>query len=810
MPSLPSGAGTYRDDVSTAPARAAVGLWSRTELARRWRALVLLGVLAGLAGGLLIAALEGADRTSSSYRRMREELRGADVVFFPSQSGVYDADLTLLDEIPEVESWGGFALVPSQFLELPPGTSPFVFVGPDWFGDIERAKVIEGRLPDPAADDELVLNEAAAAQSGELGFDEVIGTELTLATITFDEFMANGFQEPADWATSDGPKFTMRIVGVVRQPMTGAVSFASEPFAATGPGWAAAHFDELTPYFQNAVVRLRNGAADVPAFREGIARVYGQELDTKDLHDDIKRVENSTGLERTGLLLFAAAVLIASIVLVGQAFLRSAHAGADSVPPLRSMGMAPRNLVRGIALPHLLTVAVAIVVAAVTAVLLSTRFPIGLARRLDPDVGMRLRPGYVFGGALLVGVAAVVATMVSSVLATRASLRHAGGGRVRMVGAASRAGAPVPAAVGASLALEQPARAGSAQVRPALLATVGAVLGVVGAVTLVGGIDDALANPARSGVNWDVTVDGVDEETVESVQDDPRVEDLALARRAASQVGGKDAPVYTVESLKGSMDFSVLEGRAPEGPDEALLGARTAKVLGLGIGDEVTVGPTDVPSRVVGIGLLIQTAHGAFDEGASVSPAAFDDRYRDLSEDQLENILLAGVPKAEDRQPFIDEVQQFGPLAYEPTPVPDVSNLANVRRLPYLLAGFLVVLGLGAAAHALLTVSRRRRKELAVLRAIGLTPGQTGACVAWQAVVVAGIALVIGVPLGLIVGRQAWRAVADAVPLIYVGPLDAGLLLLAAPVALAGLLLLALPPARRAARLRTAEVLRAE
>ena len=180
------------------------------------------------------------------------------------------------------------------------------------------------------------------------------------------------------------------------------------------------------------------------------------------------------------------------------------------------------------------------------------------------------------------------------------------------------------------------------------------------------------------------------------------------------------------------------------------------------------------------------------------------------SEDQLERILLAGVPRAEDRQPLIDELLAAGPLAYEPTPVPDVSNLANVRRLPYLLAGFLVVLGLGAAAHALLTVSRRRRKELAVLRAIGLTPGQTGACVAWQAVVVAGIALIIGLPLGLIVGRQAWRAVADAVPLIYVGPLDAGLLLLAAPVALAGLLLLALPPARRAARLRTAEVLRAE
>src|SRR4029077_18569066 len=117
-----------------------------------------------------------------------------------------------------------------------------------------------------------------------------------------------------------------------------------------------------------------------------------------------------------------------------------------------------------------------------------------------------------------------------------------------------------------------------------------------------------------------------------------------------------------------------------------------------------------------------------------------------------------------DRQPLIGEILETGPLAYEPPPVPDVSNLANVRRLPYLLAGFLMLLGLGAAAHALLTVSRRRRKELAVLRAIGLTPGQTGASVAWQAVVVAGIAVAIGVPLGLIAGQQAWRRVAEAVP----------------------------------------------
>ena len=87
------------------------------------------------------------------------------------------------------------------------------------------------------------------------------------------------------------------------------------------------------------------------------------------------------------------------------------------------------------------------------------------------------------------------------------------------------------------------------------------------------------------------------------------------------------------------------------------------------------------------------------------------------------------------------ELAKVGIDASPPEPVADVTNLGQVRSLPYLLAGFLIVLGLGAVAHALLTVSRRRAKELAVLRAVGLSPRQAAACVGWQAVVVAAIAL---------------------------------------------------------------------
>ena len=121
-----------------------------------------------------------------------------------------------------------------------------------------------------------------------------------------------------------------------------------------------------------------------------------------------------------------------------------------------------------------------------------------------------------------------------------------------------------------------------------------------------------------------------------------------------------------------------------------------------------------------------------------------------------------------------------------------------------------MLLAIGAVAHALLTGVPSRRRDVAVLRALGLTPRQAAACVGWQAAVIGVVALVVGIPLGTAVGRQIWRLVADSLSFVYVGPL-AGLLLLALiPIALGVLALLAVWPARGAARLDTAKALRVE
>src|SRR5207253_9922784 len=92
-------------------------------------------------------------------------------------------------------------------------------------------------------------------------------------------------------------------------------------------------------------------------------------------------------------------------------------------------------------------------------------------------------------------------------------------------------------------------------------------------------------------------------------------------------------------------------------------------------------------------------------------------------------------------------LDQLGPgLDVEPRAIPqDVSYLRNVRSLPRALAAFLVLLGLGAVGHVLTSAVRRRRRDLAVLRAIGFRPLQVAACVAWQALTVTLVALVIGI-----------------------------------------------------------------
>jgi putative ABC transport system permease protein len=111
-------------------------------------------------------------------------------------------------------------------------------------------------------------------------------------------------------------------------------------------------------------------------------------------------------------------------------------------------------------------------------------------------------------------------------------------------------------------------------------------------------------------------------------------------------------------------------------------------------------------------------------------------------------------------------------------------------------------------AHAVVTTIHRRRGELALLKVLGFTQGQVRATVAWQTTVLATVGLLVGIPLGLVVGRIAWQLVADGLGVTAVIRSPATWLLVVVPLALLVVNLIAVLPARAASRTRPAVALR--
>jgi predicted lysophospholipase L1 biosynthesis ABC-type transport system permease subunit len=139
----------------------------------------------------------------------------------------------------------------------------------------------------------------------------------------------------------------------------------------------------------------------------------------------------------------------------------------------------------------------------------------------------------------------------------------------------------------------------------------------------------------------------------------------------------------------------------------------------------------------------------------------------------------------------------------------EIANLERIRWTPVVLAGVLAALAIATVAHTLLTSIRRRRRDLAMLKTIGFQRGQVSAAVAWQATTFATAAL-IGLPLGLALGRVLWRALANQMGIVPDVATPALALVLAVPVTIVLANVIAVVPGWLAGRVRPAVALRAE
>ena len=277
---------------------------------------------------------------------------------------------------------------------------------------------------------------------------------------------------------------------------------------------------------------------------------------------------------------------------------------------------------------------------------------------------------------------------------------------------------------------------------------------------------------------------------------------------------------------------SMLSGHALASPSQIVLGPATLASLHAHVGGTVvatvdgrprtlhvvgratlpTIGGSGDPVLEMGSGAVMATSlFSATDlnqQGEPVRRADGGVHHRPARRERRRRAPLAR-PHHRGPQPPSDPDAPVGGVVSALRPV-EIANYRTVGTTPAVLAAVLAVGALGALGLTLVASVRQRRRQFAVLKALGFTQRQLAASVAWQSSVAAVVGVVVGVPIGIALGRWLWTLFAEgisAVPHPTVPTLSIAFVALGA-IVFANLV--ALFPGRVAARTRTSLLLRAE
>lgn len=794
---------------------AAVRYRARRELGHRRRAIVGLAALVALVGGLVTAAAAGAARTDSAYPRFVADHQASDVVKIGTLTVDPDGDAVLdrIESLPEVVSATRAAYVFAMPLGTTGRPAPSVNIGqplvPErgWLQTMDRPKVLAGRRPDPRRPNEISLSYTTARDTG-LG----LGDHLKMATWTPSQAVA--VLTGADVAPG-GPVIDLEIVGVDLSPGELAASSTDYSVAHFSPAFYDRYRDEVG-LASGSYVRLRHGAADVPAFLREAAAFGARD---QGLQAGLTaKTQRATHLPAVALRLFALLAGVAGAVIVFQALARELTYRATDEPTLRAVGMT--RLERASA-SFVLTAVVAAGGAAgaiVLAVILSPLAPIGLARVAEPH------PGVAFGGTWLVG-GALVIVLVGATLGAIAAWRTSGlaerletaGGGAHAFAFLDRVGGPPPVAAGLKLGLRSGRGSTAVPIRTTIAGVAVAIAAVVTAMIFVASLDHLLRTPRLYGWDWDITVGSpYSSQDLTPVvrpvlEGDPAVAAFTPVDFAPLLVNGR--PVDATAFDDGPLGAQIVEGRAPSRPDELVLGPKTLRRIGVHVGDRVDVRAKGAHRRMQVVGTTVlanlsfsdtygvgEGAALTFDGLRALDPGAYRKAYVVRLRDP------SGAPATIRRLTAAFGAGQV--FVQGPVRPPDLDNFRRIERAPITLAGILALLAVVTLGHALLSATRRRAKDLAILKVLGFVRREVRAAVAWQATSLTVIALVVGLPAGVALGRLLWVAFAGELGVVARPVVPTLAVALAVPLAILTANLAAGPPARAAARIPPATVLR--
>jgi hypothetical protein len=566
-------------------------------------------------------------------------------------------------------------------------------------------------------------------------------------------------------------------------------------------------------------IKLQHGAEGITDFVQEVDRRYGlvPEGTSQTSHATAQRTMRPYVV---ALSVYAGLAAVLGLVLVGQGAARTARADAEENELLLAIGLTRWQSRTRVAVGIAAAAIVGTVVAVLVALAASPSSPVGPIGPFEPDPGVSV-DGTVLAGGGLAWIAVTSAAGFGGIVLADRVRRHRVATDTRL---ARRL--PVTAAIAVRFTRPQPSGASGTSARPAIAGVATAALLLTGAVTFAAGLHRLVDTPRLYGWTFDGSMflgyQSTDEQKAAAaaaiapeITNDPAV--LGVTEMAGTDLIIGDLTVPTTGTAGAGGAFTLLTGHPPSAPDEIVLGPKTAsKVSDGGVGSRITIvgpdGSSSAEYTVVGRAVFPDGAG----EGAWMTLEGLRAVAPGLPVSQF-GVRFAPTSSEADRvavaERAVNEGHQLGLLDVSidlPSPPSDTEGLIGIDKFPLALG---VALGLATVvtlAHTLLTSLHARRRDLATLRACGYTARQVWATVLTHATLVTVAGLVIGVPLGLVVGRWTWSTWADSIGVVDTAVTPFAQLALVALTALVAAALIAIGPARHASRVRVADALRAE
>jgi hypothetical protein len=440
--------------------------------------------------------------------------------------------------------------------------------------------------------------------------------------------------------------------------------------------------------------------------------------------------------------------------------------------------------------------------------------PIGLARIADLHDGIDVDPLILGLGALTVMLGVIGLRLLAGWRISTAGFRR--GARPPLARILSGGRLSPSADMGVRFALDPGRGEASTGVWTTVLGATLTIALLSGLWSFQTSLQHMLDTPNLYGWNWSVksgapALPDVSASLVPAFSHDPVIAAFSSGTISQAELGLERVDVMGMQQRQGRVAPTVIEGRLPRTPGEVMLGTRNLERAGLEIGDiaVLRLGNTAAGLRIVGRGLFPEFGDaGGLGNGVYVT---FEGLKRMLPEAR-QNVFLLRYRSDTDASSETAHLRAaLDPLPTRASGEPrELQALSDISGLPALLGGVLALLAAATLAHTLISSVRRRRRDLAMLRTMGFVRRQVWLSVFWQTATLVTIALVIGIPLGALLGRFAWNVFADDLGAIADAQVAWVPFLVIVPAAFVLAGLVATVPAWLAGRARPCAALRTE